>query len=105
MAAPAAGRQPATPRVGEPVAKVDTSPSAAERKLSFKDQRALEQLPARVEQLESEIVARTAAMNDPAFFQRFSSKAAARSSKPTKPWSHCKPIWTPRTLRWAELDG
>src|SRR6185312_15149008 len=47
------------------------APAAApRRKLSFKDQRELEQLPARIEQLEADIAARGKAMNDPAFFQQ-----------------------------------
>ena len=40
------------------------------RKLSYKDARELEQLPAHIEALEAEIVARTEAMQDPAFFKQ-----------------------------------
>ncbi|MGY1408024.1 ATP-binding cassette domain-containing protein [Luteimonas sp. A611] len=39
-------------------------------KRSFRDTRELEQLPARIEQLETEIARRGAAMNDPAFFRQ-----------------------------------
>jgi ATP-binding cassette subfamily F protein uup len=40
------------------------------RKLSYKDARELEQLPARIETLEREIAAQTMAMQDPAFFRQ-----------------------------------
>src|SRR5690606_38494915 len=39
-------------------------------KRSFRDTRELEQLPARIERLETEIARRGAAMNDPAFFRQ-----------------------------------
>ena len=40
------------------------------RKLSYKDARDLEQLPARIEALENRVAALTAAMHEPAFYQR-----------------------------------
>ena len=40
------------------------------RKLSYKDARELELLPARIEQLEADIASRTAAMNEPKFYQQ-----------------------------------
>ncbi len=43
---------------------------SAKRKLSFKDARELEALPARIEVLETDIAARTQAMQDPAFFRQ-----------------------------------
>jgi ATP-binding cassette subfamily F protein uup len=50
---------------------------AAKRKRSFKEQHELEQLPKRSEQLEGDIAARTAAMNEPAFFQQDSATIVA----------------------------
>jgi ATP-binding cassette subfamily F protein uup len=50
---------------------------AAKRKLSYKDARELEQLPARIEALESDIAARTVAMQDPAFFRQDSAAILA----------------------------
>ncbi|KAG9536659.1 hypothetical protein KCV01_g27247, partial [Aureobasidium melanogenum] len=41
------------------------APAAPKKKLSFKEQRELELLPAKLEQLENEIAKRTEAMNDP----------------------------------------
>ena len=46
------------------------TPAPAKKKRSYKDQRELEQLPARIERLEADIAARADAMNDPAFFQQ-----------------------------------
>ena len=93
--------QNAAVSAGKPSPKVDTPPVAARRKLSFKDQRRLEQLPARIEQLESEIATRTAAMNDPAFFQQDGSAIvqanqvlAALQADLDTAYAH-----------WAELDG
>ncbi len=48
----------------------DAQAQKPKRKLSFKDARELEQLPARIETLETEIAIRTTAMSDPAFFKQ-----------------------------------
>jgi ABC transport system ATP-binding/permease protein len=56
-------------------------PAAAKRKLSYKDQRELELLPARIEMLETKIAAMTAAMHDPAFFQRDHASVAAHNAE------------------------
>ncbi len=50
------------------VAAASAQPPKAKR--SYRDTRELEQLPARIEQLETEIARRGAAMNDPAFFRQ-----------------------------------
>src|SRR5690348_10758152 len=91
----------AAPAAGKPVAKIEIPPATARRKLSFKDQRALEQLPGRIEQLESEIATQSAAMSDPAFFQQDSSaivqanqKLAALQAELDTAYAH-----------WVELDG
>ncbi|MBS0591740.1 MAG: ATP-binding cassette domain-containing protein [Proteobacteria bacterium] len=48
----------------------DAQAQKPKRKLSFKDARELDQLPARIETLETEIAIRTTAMSDPAFFKQ-----------------------------------
>jgi ATP-binding cassette subfamily F protein uup len=95
--------QPAAPgaSVGKPVAKIATPPATAKRKLSFKDQRTLEQLPGRIEQLESEIAARTAAMNDPAFFQQDSNAIVQANQSLAALQAELDTAYS----RWAELDG
>ncbi|MCA0393029.1 MAG: ATP-binding cassette domain-containing protein [Proteobacteria bacterium] len=67
----AAQVEPAADKAGgkaspPPVAEV----AVAKRKLSYKDARELEQLPARIEQLEADIAARTEAMHAPGFYQQ-----------------------------------
>ena len=56
-------------------------PAAVKRKLSYKDQRELELLPARIEMLETKIAEMTAAMHDPAFFQRDHASVAAHNAE------------------------
>jgi ATP-binding cassette subfamily F protein uup len=73
----------------------------ARRKLSYKDQRELEQLPARIEQLEADIAARGEAMNDPAFFQQDSAAIVKANEALAKLQVELETAYT----RWAELDG
>ena len=47
-----------------------TTAAPARKKLGFKEQRELEQLPARIEQLEADVAARTAALQDAAFYRQ-----------------------------------
>ena len=54
---------------------------AASRKLSFKEQRELESLPARIDQLETEQAALHATMSAPSFYQQPKSDIAATSAK------------------------
>src|SRR5690348_5333231 len=91
----------AAPAAGKPVAKADTPPQAARRKLSFKDQRTLEQLPGRIEQLESEIAARTAAMSDPAFFRQDGNAIVQANQALAALQAELQTAYA----RWAELDG
>jgi ATP-binding cassette subfamily F protein uup len=81
--------------------KVANPPTTAKRKLSFKDQRTLEQLPGRIEQLESEIATRTAAMNDPAFFQQDSSAIVQANQSLAALQAELDTAFA----YWAELDS
>ena len=74
---------------------------AAKKKLSFKEQRELEQLPARIEQLESEIATRTEAMNAPAFFQQDSNAIVAANEALTTLQTELDAAYA----RWEVLDG
>ncbi|MBW8366999.1 MAG: ABC transporter ATP-binding protein, partial [Arenimonas sp.] len=60
-----------TPQVA-PVAKpaAAAAPAAAKRKLGYKEQRELEQLPAQIEALDAEVAALTAQIQDPAFYRQ-----------------------------------
>jgi ABC transport system ATP-binding/permease protein len=65
--------------VEKPADDAPTEPAtaASKRKLSYKDARELDQLPRRIESLETEIASRTAAMTDPAFFKQDAAKILA----------------------------
>ncbi|HEX7348236.1 MAG TPA: ATP-binding cassette domain-containing protein [Rhodanobacteraceae bacterium] len=87
--------------VDEPAVKGAAPRVTAKRKLSFNDQRALQQLPARIEQLESEIAAHTAAMNDPAFFKQDSHAIVQANQALATLQADLDTAYA----RWAELDG
>jgi ATP-binding cassette subfamily F protein uup len=70
------------PDAAKDAPKPAAAPAAAtaKRKLSYKDQRELEMLPQKIEDLETRIAALTAAMQDPAFFQRDHAAVAAHNA-------------------------
>ncbi|MDW2980372.1 ATP-binding cassette domain-containing protein [Rhodanobacter sp. KK11] len=76
-------------------------PAAPKRKRSFKEQHELEQLPQRIEQLEGDIAARTAAMNDPAFFQQDSAAIVKANEALVTLQAELDAAYA----RWSELDG
>jgi len=82
---------------------VASAPAAAapKRKLSYKDSRELEQLPARIEALEGEIAQRTAAMNEPAYYQQ----DAAAMQKSNDALAKLQAELEQAYARWAELDA
>ncbi len=84
--------KPAAAAVEAPVAK---------RKLSFKDARELEQLPAKIEQLEMDVEGLTSAMNDPSFYTRSSAEVTAHTQKLTKVQAELDAAYA----RWQELDA
>ena len=89
---------------GAPAAVVaggDAKPAPARRKLSFKQTRELEQLPARIEALEADIATLTEAMNDPAFFQRDAAAITADNARMVALQGELEAAYA----RWAELDG
>ncbi len=65
-----------TPEVPNPV----PAPAAAKRKLSFKDQRELELLPARIEALDGELANLTAQLQDPGFYTRAAAEVTAANA-------------------------
>ncbi|WDS35823.1 ATP-binding cassette domain-containing protein [Pseudoxanthomonas sp.] len=76
-------------------------PAAPKKKLSFKEQRELEQLPARIEQLETDIARRTAAMGEPAFFQQDGASIVAANDALAALNAELETVYA----RWSELDG
>ena len=86
----------------EPIAKPEPAPQTkAKAKLSFKDQRELDQLPARIEALETEQAELTAQSGDPAFYQR---DQAAIKTVLDRLMVIAQELET-AYARWAELDG
>jgi ATP-binding cassette subfamily F protein uup len=92
-----------TPAKPASASAVSSAPAAAEpkRKLSYKDARELEQLPARIEALETDIAQRTAAMNDPSFYQQ----GAAALLKANEALVALQAELETAYRRWGELDG
>jgi ATP-binding cassette subfamily F protein uup len=89
------------PAADKPAGKPDAPPPPARRKLGFKDQRALDELPRRIEQLESEIANRVAAMNQPAFFRQDSNAIVQANQALADLQADLDAAYA----RWAELDG
>ena len=80
---------------------IAVEPAAAKRKLSYKDSRELEALPARIEALDARVAELTAAMADPAFFQRDSAAINADNEKLAQAQSELDAAYA----RWEELEG
>jgi len=102
-------RQRPTPRskpaaaAAKPVAAAPAAESAApaKRKLSYKDQRELEQLPARIEQLENTVAELAAAMNEAAFFQQAPAAIVAANQRLAALQAELELAYA----RWSELEG
>ena len=92
-----------SPGETQPAAVVanQTPAATARRKLSYKDARELESLPARIEALETQIATATAAMNEPAFYQQTGAAIVAQQEALTQiqtELDHCY-------QRWEELES
>ena len=77
------------------------APAEPKRKLSYKDARELEQLPLKIETLEKDVEGLTAAMNDPAFYQRSAADMAAHNAKLATVQAELDAAYA----RWEELDA
>ena len=80
-----------------------TAPAVAppKRKLSYKDQRELDELPARIEALETKIAEMTEAMNDAAFYQRDHAAVTAHNAALATAHAELEQAYA----RWQALDG
>jgi len=78
-----------------------TPAAPAKRKLSYKDARELEQLPARIEALEADIAGRTAAMNEPAYYQQDPASIQRANEQLAALQQELELAYQ----RWAELDA
>ena len=95
--APARAAAPVT-AAPAPAAVVSAPPK---RKLSYKDQRELEQLPGLIEQLEGEVEALGAAMADPGFYAQASDAITAHGQRLAATQARLDQAYA----RWAELDA
>ena len=77
------------------------APAPAKKKLSYKDARELEQLPLRIETLESRVADLTARMNEAAFYQRDAAAITAHTDELAKTQAELDAAYE----RWNELEG
>ncbi|MBL0028560.1 MAG: ATP-binding cassette domain-containing protein [Rhodanobacteraceae bacterium] len=85
-----------------PAAVATPAPAAAaKRKLSFKDQRELAELPARIEQLEAELADFDARMLEPAFYQQPAATITAANNERAVKQAALDLAYA----RWQELDA
>jgi len=108
---PARGGSPVTPWVANqprPPAEVRTPPAARSRRMSFKDQYALETLPARIAALQREIDSLNADLADPDLYTRdvgrFGRVTAALAAAQQK-LSPLEEQWLALEMLREEIDG
>ncbi len=94
VSAPVATKTVATPAAPAPWA-------TPKRKLSYKDARELEQLPLRIETLETRIAAMTAEMNDASFYQRGAAAMATHNAQLAAVQAELEVAYA----RWSELES
>ena len=73
----------------------------AKKKLTYKDARELEALPALIERLESEVASHTERMQQPDFYQQTADRINAHAKSLAAVQSELDNAYR----RWAELDG
>jgi len=90
-----------TAQPSESEAQAGTAAVPARRKLGFNETRELEQLPARIESLETRIGALGEAMQDPAFYQQAATAIVAANDELAGLQRELDAAYA----RWTELDG
>jgi ABC transport system ATP-binding/permease protein len=90
----AARLAPATP------VPASAAAAAAKKKLSYKEQQELKELPARIEQLETEIAALQQTLSDPDFFKQDPARVTATTSALTEKEQALEQAFQ----RWSELE-
>jgi ATP-binding cassette subfamily F protein uup len=89
------------PKLAPAVQKEENRAAARRSKLSYKDQRELEALPKRIEELEAEVETLHATMGDPAFYQQ----EAAAIAKTRERLEAVEQELAAAYVRWEELEG
>jgi ATP-binding cassette subfamily F protein uup len=90
------GAAPAKPAVATPM----PTATSGKRKLGFKEQRELEQLPLRIEALEAELAGLTAQLQDPAFYTTGAAAVTAANARLTALQAELDAAYG----RWSELE-
>ena len=96
----ARARQAAANEDEAPSVPEAAAPSPVKRKLSYKEQRELESLPARIEALEKEIAEIETALGDPSLYAKDPSKAALLAER----LAPAKEALDAAETRWLELS-
>ncbi len=90
-----------TPQVApSPKPAAPAAPAPARRKLGFKEQRELEQLPGRIESLDAELAALTAQIQDPAFYRQPAEAVTAANARLAALQAELEQAYA----RWNELE-
>ncbi|GAB2515700.1 ATP-binding cassette domain-containing protein [Lysobacter humi (ex Lee et al. 2017)] len=100
-AAPRADSKPKAAPAAMASASTTAAAPAPKRKLSYKESRELEQLPARIEALEARLALLTEALADPAFYQRDPGMITAHNAEMANAQSELDAAYA----RWSELDA
>jgi len=96
-----AAREAAPVKLTAPAPKTEIKKSASEKKLSYKDQRELDQLPARIEALEQEAQAAHTKLADPSLYK---GDPAASKQLNTR-LKEIETALNEATTRWEELEA
>jgi len=96
-----ANRQAPAAQVASAAAAPPVAPAADKRRLSYREARELEQLPARIETLEARMAELTAAMNDPVFYQRDGAAIAAHNAQVAETQAELDAAYA----RWEALES
>jgi ATP-binding cassette subfamily F protein uup len=99
IAAAAAASPRLTPQVA-PTPKPAPAPAPPKRKLSYKEQRELEELPGVIEALDAELTALTAKLQDPAFYQQGAESVTAANARLAALQSDLDAAYA----RWQDLE-
>ncbi|QYJ99344.1 ABC transporter ATP-binding protein [Shewanella alkalitolerans] len=89
------------PKVAEPVKRETKAASKAEKKLSYKLQRELDALPAKMEQLEAEIESLQAVINEPDFYTQAQDLVSSRLNELAELEQELEVCFE----RWEELEA
>ena len=93
-----AAATPATTKAGKTEA---AKPKSVAKKLSYKDQRELDELPKQIEKLDAELAAIQAKMADPDFYKRDHTELAAINEQMAKVEEELSTAYA----RWEQLEG